>query len=188
MEFNNSASILARLLSLWLPSRSDLVTPCSFLSARSCRWMSSLSSRAWRRQAPMAWMPWSWPREIPSSLMLITSSSQTAAGSADGLPSPTAPGATATSMLRLRKHTHRNKKRLKYSALNCNNNNDDNKIIITECHHGVGLQVEGPKKDLHSGGYGGVVIEPMTDLIGILGECILKHTSNHSVAQEGKTL
>lgn len=33
----------------------------------------------------------------------------------------------------------------------------------------VYLQVEGPKQDLHSGVYGGVVIEPMTDLIGILG-------------------
>lgn len=33
------------------------------------------------------------------------------------------------------------------------------------------LQVEGPKQDLHSGVYGGAVIEPMTDLIGILGEC-----------------
>lgn len=32
-------------------------------------------------------------------------------------------------------------------------------------------QVEGPKQDLHSGVYGGAVIEPMTDLIGILGEC-----------------
>lgn len=62
------------------------------------------------------------------------------------------------------------------------------RIFKKKCHYGVGLQVEGPKKDLHSGGYGGVVIEPMTDLIGILGECILKHTSNHSVTQEGKTL
>lgn len=32
------------------------------------------------------------------------------------------------------------------------------------------LQVEGPKQDLHSGVYGGSVIEPMSDLIGILGE------------------
>lgn len=33
----------------------------------------------------------------------------------------------------------------------------------------VYLQVEGPRQDLHSGVYGGTVIEPMTDLIGILG-------------------
>lgn len=30
-------------------------------------------------------------------------------------------------------------------------------------------QVSGPKKDLHSGVYGGTVVEPMTDLIGIMG-------------------
>lgn len=30
-------------------------------------------------------------------------------------------------------------------------------------------QVSGPKQDLHSGVYGGTVIEPMTDLIGIMG-------------------
>lgn len=44
-------------------------------------------------------------------------------------------------------------------------------------------QVEGPKKDLHSGVYGGAVIEPMTDLIGILGECIPEGTCaiTHSV-------
>lgn len=34
----------------------------------------------------------------------------------------------------------------------------------------VYLQVEGPRQDLHSGVYGGTVIEPMTDLIGILGK------------------
>ncbi|XP_037533120.1 cytosolic non-specific dipeptidase [Nematolebias whitei] len=33
-------------------------------------------------------------------------------------------------------------------------------------------EVEGPKQDLHSGVYGGVVIEPMTDLIGILDTLI----------------
>ncbi|TRY81246.1 hypothetical protein DNTS_000541 [Danionella cerebrum] len=33
-------------------------------------------------------------------------------------------------------------------------------------------EVEGPKKDLHSGVYGGTVIEPMTDLIGILDKLI----------------
>ncbi|XP_037639534.1 cytosolic non-specific dipeptidase isoform X2 [Sebastes umbrosus] len=33
-------------------------------------------------------------------------------------------------------------------------------------------EVEGPKQDLHSGGYGGTVIEPMTDLIGILDTLI----------------
>ncbi|XP_051999855.1 cytosolic non-specific dipeptidase [Xyrauchen texanus] len=33
-------------------------------------------------------------------------------------------------------------------------------------------QVEGPKQDLHSGVYGGTVIEPMTDLIGILDKLI----------------
>lgn len=45
------------------------------------------------------------------------------------------------------------------------------------------LQVEGPKQDLHSGVYGGAVIEPMTDLIGILGECIPEGTCaiTHSV-------
>lgn len=39
------------------------------------------------------------------------------------------------------------------------------------------LQVEGPKQDLHSGVYGGAVIEPMTDLIGILGECFASVSS-----------
>ncbi|KAJ8411545.1 hypothetical protein AAFF_G00163530 [Aldrovandia affinis] len=33
-------------------------------------------------------------------------------------------------------------------------------------------EVEGPKQDLHSGVYGGTVIEPMTDLIGILDTLI----------------
>ncbi|KAF0022657.1 hypothetical protein F2P81_025049 [Scophthalmus maximus] len=33
-------------------------------------------------------------------------------------------------------------------------------------------EVEGPKQDLHSGVYGGAVIEPMTDLIGILDTLI----------------
>ncbi|XP_022518134.1 cytosolic non-specific dipeptidase [Astyanax mexicanus] len=33
-------------------------------------------------------------------------------------------------------------------------------------------EVEGPKQDLHSGVYGGTVIEPMTDLIGILDTMI----------------
>uniref|UniRef100_A0A8C1U0M3 Zgc:114181 n=1 Tax=Cyprinus carpio TaxID=7962 RepID=A0A8C1U0M3_CYPCA len=33
-------------------------------------------------------------------------------------------------------------------------------------------EVEGPKKDLHSGVYGGTVMEPMTDLIGILDKLI----------------
>ncbi|KAJ8290925.1 hypothetical protein GJAV_G00019250 [Gymnothorax javanicus] len=33
-------------------------------------------------------------------------------------------------------------------------------------------EVEGPKQDLHSGVYGGTVIEPMTDLIGILDSLI----------------
>lgn len=33
----------------------------------------------------------------------------------------------------------------------------------------LGSQVEGPKKDLHSGVYGGAVVEPMVDLIGIMG-------------------
>ncbi|XP_048882902.1 cytosolic non-specific dipeptidase-like [Brienomyrus brachyistius] len=33
-------------------------------------------------------------------------------------------------------------------------------------------EVEGPKKDLHSGVFGGTVIEPMTDLIGILATLI----------------
>uniref|UniRef100_A0A7N9ALL8 Uncharacterized LOC113122430 n=1 Tax=Mastacembelus armatus TaxID=205130 RepID=A0A7N9ALL8_9TELE len=33
-------------------------------------------------------------------------------------------------------------------------------------------EVEGPKQDLHSGAYGGTVIEPMTDLIGILDTLI----------------
>ncbi|KAM9310694.1 cytosolic non-specific dipeptidase [Pholidichthys leucotaenia] len=33
-------------------------------------------------------------------------------------------------------------------------------------------EIEGPKQDLHSGGYGGTVIEPMTDLIGILDTLI----------------
>uniref|UniRef100_A0A3P8VR82 Carnosine dipeptidase 1 n=1 Tax=Cynoglossus semilaevis TaxID=244447 RepID=A0A3P8VR82_CYNSE len=33
-------------------------------------------------------------------------------------------------------------------------------------------EVQGPKQDLHSGVYGGVVIEPMTDLIGILDSLI----------------
>ncbi|XP_062842144.1 beta-Ala-His dipeptidase [Trichomycterus rosablanca] len=33
-------------------------------------------------------------------------------------------------------------------------------------------QVEGPKQDLHSGVYGGTVVEPMTDLIGILDTLI----------------
>lgn len=33
-------------------------------------------------------------------------------------------------------------------------------------------EVEGPKKDLHSGVYGGTVVEPMTDLIGILDKLI----------------
>ncbi|XP_051576176.1 cytosolic non-specific dipeptidase [Myxocyprinus asiaticus] len=33
-------------------------------------------------------------------------------------------------------------------------------------------QVEGPKQDLHSGVYGGTVIEPMTDMIGILDKLI----------------
>lgn len=47
------------------------------------------------------------------------------------------------------------------------------------------MQVEGPKQDLHSGVYGGTVIEPMTDLIGILGECSFyvaseTHSFNHS--------
>lgn len=41
-------------------------------------------------------------------------------------------------------------------------------------HGEVCFQVEGPKQDLHSGVYGGTVIEPMTDLIGILGECIYR--------------
>ena len=41
----------------------------------------------------------------------------------------------------------------------------------------VCLQVGGPKQDLHSGVYGGAVIEPMTDLIGILGECIFSVAS-----------
>ncbi|KTF74685.1 hypothetical protein cypCar_00041399 [Cyprinus carpio] len=36
-------------------------------------------------------------------------------------------------------------------------------------------EVEGPKKDLHSGVYGGTVMEPMTDLIGILALCKETH-------------
>uniref|UniRef100_A0A673KQE8 Beta-Ala-His dipeptidase-like n=1 Tax=Sinocyclocheilus rhinocerous TaxID=307959 RepID=A0A673KQE8_9TELE len=35
-------------------------------------------------------------------------------------------------------------------------------------------EVEGPKKDLHSGVYGGTVMEPMTDLISILGADLLR--------------
>lgn len=43
------------------------------------------------------------------------------------------------------------------------------------------MQVEGPKQDLHSGVYGGAVIEPMTDLIGILSESFLmQDTITHS--------
>lgn len=54
----------------------------------------------------------------------------------------------------------------------------------------VFLQVEGPKQDLHSGVYGGAVIEPMTDLIGILGECFSTRDSvksSLSSSQKGKT-
>lgn len=43
--------------------------------------------------------------------------------------------------------------------------------MVPRFHGRVGLQVEGPKKDLHSGVYGGAVIEPMIDLIGVMGEC-----------------
>lgn len=43
--------------------------------------------------------------------------------------------------------------------------------VYHSSHFMVHLQVEGPKQDLHSGVYGGTVIEPMTDLIGILGKC-----------------
>lgn len=46
----------------------------------------------------------------------------------------------------------------------------------------VCLQVEGPNQDLHSGVYGGTVIEPMTDLIGILGESVIKYWL-HNTAQ-----
>lgn len=51
------------------------------------------------------------------------------------------------------------------------------------------LQVDGPKQDLHSGVYGGAVIEPMTDLIGILGECFSKRDNVQSLSpsQKGKT-
>lgn len=50
-------------------------------------------------------------------------------------------------------------------------------------------QVDGPKQDLHSGVYGGAVIEPMTDLIGILGECFSKRDNVQSLSpsQKGKT-
>ena len=39
----------------------------------------------------------------------------------------------------------------------------------------VCVEVEGPKQDLHSGVFGGTVMEPMTDLIGILGELLTFH-------------
>ncbi|XP_016396556.1 beta-Ala-His dipeptidase [Sinocyclocheilus rhinocerous] len=45
-------------------------------------------------------------------------------------------------------------------------------------------EVEGPKKDLHSGVYGGTVMEPMTDLISILGADLLRQLKTLHISSE----